>query len=566
MKILIADDNNTDRIILSRVLENLGHQVIQAHDGEHAISQFNEHQPALVLLDVLMPVYDGYEVAEIIKTQSDKPWFPIIFLTSLTEASDLAKCIHAGGDDFVSKPINKIIIKAKIDAFERIINLYATVAEQRERIQFHHNHLIQEQEAAKRIFNNIAHRGCLESSNINYHLSPMSIFNGDLMLAAERPMGGMRLLLADFTGHGLPAAIGAMPTSEIFYGMTAKGFSISDMMVEMNMRLFGVLPRGIFCCVIVIDIDPRDKTLTIWNAGAPDSYVLNTKTGTYETVSSSHLPLGIQSPDKFSVICTGFEFGREHKLIAVTDGIIEAEDPDSKMFGEERLVECIRSNSRSENICEALMKEVERFCGKKEQTDDLSLLEVTLPSRSGKESAKTKVRSKSLSGTCDSSLSLRLRGRSLSNFDPIPMVMQTLLTCNELEPHRVRIFTVLSELYNNALDHGVLGLDSEMKNNNEGFAKYYQKRAEDLDSIEGGYVDVSVEHQPTETGGQLVFELSDSGQGFDVEALLRQGCNKYSGRGLPLLLSLCDTIDYFDEGARVKATYGWRYEKESEVQ
>ncbi|MBV1910167.1 MAG: fused response regulator/phosphatase [Kangiellaceae bacterium] len=562
MKILIADDNTTDRIILSRVLENLGHEVIQALDGALAVSQFTEHDPDLVLLDVLMPGYDGYEVAEIIKEQSNRAWFPIIFLTSLTEASDLARCIDAGGDDFVSKPINKIIIKAKIDAFERIINLYRTVAEQQEKIAFHNEHLIQEQEAAKRIFNNIAHRGCLESENINYHLSPMSIFNGDLMLAAERPMGGMRLLLADFTGHGLPAAIGAMPASEIFYGMTLKGFSIPDLMVEMNKRLYGVLPRGIFCCVIVIDIDTRDQTLTIWNAGAPDSYLINTETGTFESISSTHLPLGIQSPEKFEVLCKGYEFTPSHKLIAVTDGIIEAEDANGQMFGEDRLLQIIKKELCEENICEALIKDVDEFCGRKEQTDDVSLLEVSLPSITAEEGVSNSSQGNQLSGTSDSALCLRLRGPSLANFDPIPMVMQTLLTCSNLQPHRARVFTVLSELYNNALDHGVLGLDSQMKSSTSGFANYYKKRAQDLESLEGGFVDVSVDHQPTETGGKLTFELTDSGSGFDVERLLKEGIKDYSGRGLPLLLNLCDSIDYLDGGSRVIACYIWSFDEE----
>jgi len=557
LKILIADDNNTDRLILSRVLENFGHQVFQAIDGTDAISKFEQHAPALVLLDVLMPGYDGYEVAEIIKKESSRAWFPIIFLTSLTEASDLAKCIDAGGDDFVSKPINKIIIKAKIDAFERIINLYHTVAEQREKIQFHNEHLIQEQEAAKRVFNNIAHRGCLEANNINYHLSPMSIFNGDLMLAAELPMGGMRLMLADFTGHGLPAAIGALPASEIFYGMTTKGFSITDMMIEMNTRLYSVLPRGVFCCVIVIDIDSLDEMLTIWNAGAPDSYIISQKTQTVELIHSSHLPLGIQSPEKFEVKCQSFPFTKQHKIIAVTDGIIEAEDSDLKMFGEKRMLSCIEKNLKSENICEALMAEVDVFCGTTEQSDDLSLLEVSFPEFVTQDVLKSTENKSAVSGTSDAVISLNLRGKSLGNFDPIPLFLQTLLSCNELLPHRARIFTVLSELYNNALDHGVLGLDSAMKNDSDGFANYYQKRAQGLTELDVGFVNVSVDHHPTATGGKLVFDLTDSGNGFDVERIVKEGSKNYSGRGLPLLLNLCDSIEYLDGGKRVQATYLW---------
>jgi CheY-like chemotaxis protein len=561
LKILIADDNNTDRLILSRVLENFGHQVIQATDGNHAISQFNEHKPALILLDVIMPGCDGYEVAEIIKKDTDRNWFPIIFLTSLTEASDLAKCIEVGGDDFVSKPINKIIIKAKLESFERLINLYNTVEEQHKKIDYHHQHLIQEQEAAKRIFNNIAHRGCLESSNVNYLLSPMSIFNGDVMLAAELPMGGQRFMLADFTGHGLPAAIGAMPASEIFYGMTTKGFSISDMMIEMNQRLYTVLPRGIFCCVIVFDIDPLGNRLDFWNAGAPDAYLINTEDQTIEAIASTHLPLGIQSPEKFEVITTSFEFTERHKMIVATDGIIEAEDKNTKMYGEQRMLDCIKKNITQQNIRDALLIEVKEFCGGSEQSDDLSLLEVSLPPVSNKEKLQVQDRNIAVLGTLDSKLTLQLRAKSLGNFDPIPLFLQTLLSCNELGPHRARIFTVLSELYNNALDHGVLGLDSAIKSSSSGFSEFYQKKMDGLRNINSGYVKLSVDHKPMSNGGHIIFEITDSGSGFNVDKIVKEGCKDYSGRGLPLLLSLCDSVEYFDAGTKVQAIYSWVHDE-----
>ncbi len=565
MKILIADDNHVERLILSKVIENLGHQVIQAEDGALAVTQFNDHQPDFVFLDVLMPQLDGYEVAEILKGENAKSWFPIVFLTSLTEASDLARCIESGGDDFVSKPINKVIIKAKIEAFERIINLYNTVDEQKEKIQYHHQHLVQEQEAAKRVFNNIAHRGCLESPNINYHLSPMSIFNGDLMLAAELPMGGMRLMLADFTGHGLPAAIGAMPTSEIFYGMTAKGFSIRDMMTEMNSRLYNVLPRGVFCCVIVFDIDSLDERLTIWNAGAPDSYLLDCNRKEIQRIHSSHLPIGIQSPEKFEVTYQSFEFTKQHKIIVITDGIIEAINSQEEMFGEKNLYREIEKNILEDNICQKLMDKVEEFCGASDPTDDLSLLEVSSPIYEVDKAIQAKVSDAKNTGVCDSRLSLTLRGRSLANFDPIPLFLQTFVTCNELIPHRAEIFTLLSELYNNALDHGVLGLSSSMKSSSDGFAQYYQKRAESLEKLTKGHVTLTVDHRPTDDGGELMLELSDSGSGFDLESLVQPDEKNYSGRGLPLLFKLCDSIEYFDQGTRVVAIYRWYRSNERKI-
>ena len=81
----------------------------------------------------------------------------------------------------------------------------------------------QRYQAAKAVFDRVAHEGCLNAPNIQYRQSPYALFNGDLLLAAHTPSGDTHLLLADFTGHGLPAAIGAMPLAEVFYSMTAKG-------------------------------------------------------------------------------------------------------------------------------------------------------------------------------------------------------------------------------------------------------------------------------------------------------------------------------------------------------
>ena len=564
MKILIADDNNIERLILSKVLENEGHEVVQAETGNQAIEFFFKHNPSLVFLDVLMPDLDGYDVAKAIKKDEGQRWVPIIFLTSLTDAHDLAKCIDCGGDDFVSKPINRIIIKAKVDAFSRISNLYETIENQKTEIEFHNEHLIQEQEAAKKIFNNIAHRGCLGSDNINYHLSPMSIFNGDLLLAAETPMGSMRLMLADFTGHGLPAAIGAMPTSEIFYGMSKKGFAIPDVMTEMNARLYAVLPRGIFCCVVIADIDAIDERITIWNAGSPQAYIINMDSECIEEVHSRHLPLGVQSPQKFKIEPQVFHFGKQHKLLAVTDGIIESVKDETEMYGEARMFEYIKKNMRDANLCESLVEDVIEFTNDAEQGDDLSLLEVTFPHHHLEQESLTDNQSHAQTGTLDSSLSLCLRGKSLGKFDPIPMLLQTLLECRELVPHRSRIFTVLSELYNNAVEHGVLGLDSATKNGSEGFAKYYQQRSEGLAALSEGFVKVEFDHKPLKDGGEITFNFYDSGKGFDFKSILnKKGAAHYSGRGLPLLLNLCESIQHFDDGRHIKAIYRW-HEHESE--
>ena len=72
--------------------------------------------------------------------------------------------------------------------------------------------------------------------------------------------------------------------------------------------------------------------------------------------------------------------------------------------------------------------------------------------------------------------------------------------------------------------------------------------------------DGEVDHQPTGSGGRLIFNITDSGGGFDVQKILKEGAKEFSGRGLPLLIKLCDSVDYFDNGSGVKAVYNWNHD------
>ena len=234
LAILIAEDNAADRMLLSTIVSRQGHRVLTASNGLEAVALFEQERPHLVLMDALMPVMDGFEAARRIKEQAGEALVPIIFLTSLTEGEALVRCLGAGGDDFLAKPYNRVILEAKIGAMDRLRRLHDTVLQQRDLIARHNEHLLREQRVAKAVFDKVAHSGCLDAPNIRYMQSPYALFNGDLLLAAYKPSGGMHVMLGDFTGHGLPAAIGAMPLAEVFYGMTAKGHALAEILREIN--------------------------------------------------------------------------------------------------------------------------------------------------------------------------------------------------------------------------------------------------------------------------------------------------------------------------------------------
>ena len=273
LTVLIADDNAADRLLLSTIVSRQGHRVLTAANGLEALALFEQERPQLVLMDALMPVMDGFEAARRIRRQAGEELVPIIFLTSLSETEALVQSLEAGGDDFLSKPYNRVILEAKIRAMGRLHHLQREVLAQRDLIARHNEHLLNEQRVAKAVFDKVAHSGCLNAPNIRYLQSPFALFNGDLLLAAYKPSGGMHVLLGDFTGHGLPAAIGAMPLAEVFYGMTAKGYPIADILREMNAKLKRILPVGVFCCASMLNLSFQRGLLDVWNGGLPDGYL-----------------------------------------------------------------------------------------------------------------------------------------------------------------------------------------------------------------------------------------------------------------------------------------------------
>ncbi|VEF09934.1 response regulator receiver domain-containing protein [Pseudomonas fluorescens] len=557
LTILIAEDSAADRLLLSTIVRRQGHQVLTASNGAEAVETFKAQQPDLVLMDAMMPVMDGFEAARRIKALAGETLVPIIFLTSLTESEALVRCLEAGGDDFLAKPYNQVILAAKIKAMDRLRRLQATVLQQRDLIAKHHDYLLNEQRVAKAVFDKVAHSGCLSAPNIRYLQSPYALFNGDLLLAAYTPAGDMHVMLGDFTGHGLPAAVGAMPLAEVFYGMTAKGYGLAETLREMNAKLKRILPVDMFCCAILLCLSSQRRSVEVWNGGMPDGYLHRMDSGERVPLPARHLPLGILGAQAFDDRTEVYPMAVDDRVFLLSDGVIDTCDANDQLFGVERLQAVFAANREPDRLFEDIEQALRDFRG--QARDDVSMVEVSLLDSAEAQVSAPVYSDSGQSCPLDWAASFEFRGATLRRFNPLPFLLQLLLEVHGLRSQSGALYSVLAELYSNALEHGVLGLDSSLKRDAAGFARYYQLRSARLESLQDGYVRVHLQVQPQGEGGRLVIRVEDSGKGFDVARVMERPLDvvRLSGRGISLVRQLGLNASWTDEGRSARVEFSW---------
>jgi serine phosphatase RsbU (regulator of sigma subunit)/anti-sigma regulatory factor (Ser/Thr protein kinase) len=436
--------------------------------------------------------------------------------------------------------------------------------ERTEVLEQYHLQIKSEQELALSVFESLTPREALNASNITYHLSSQSLFNGDLLLVETRPDGKQHVMLGDFTGHGLAASLGALPVSDIFRGMTRKGYAIEDIAAEINHKLYEQLPVNLFLVACLAEVDAVRQRLRVWNGGLPSVYLLYGHNGHIkENLESRHLPLGILPSEDFDDSVVHLHIKDQDQLFMATDGLVEQCNTAGEMFGSERLEVLLNDIHDIGELTQAIQSELDSFCGGVEQTDDITFIAMRAeavvcsvdvkPRTTDKQSARRHWRQR-----------IDLDAESMRSINPVPVIVHLLQELNGSQTEIGNFELVLGELYKNALDHGVLALESNLKHSSDGFEQYYLQRAERLQSLSDGRITLELVNEPGGLDGCIELIVTDSGNGFDYQSLISDldQNTELHGRGLALARSLCESVQYEGKGNRVHARYCWGEQSE----
>lgn len=556
-KILILDESPQRAEVYARILQERGFEVHRVENLADSFSDFTKLQPSLVIVDLSVCRLDECDIVGQIKQESAANLFvPILLASDENENKLLKLALAQEADGFLKIPFSDEVLLAKIESLLRMRQLNVALKDSRDKLHELHQGLQQEHKDAERIYEKFVRPSSQEIAGFKSYISAASIFNGDLLIAKIQPSGDVVVLLGDFTGHGLSAAIGVVPVAEMFNGMVAKARSVPEIIVEINSKLHRILPAHLFFGCTILQVSPAQRKARVYNCGMPD--VLMVKHGEQpRRFPSKNLPLGVVDSKRLDLYPESVELDGDECFYLLTDGVVESRNPKGEMFGYHRVEQAI---ARSHNGIDSLIQQATLFCDGQFFEDDVSIAELHTEEILNYNYIDSLG---NLTKAASWKLQYHFDHMTLKQMQqPMEGVVDTIMMMQPIPSHKERLFMVLDELFNNALEHGVLGLDSSLKQKEDGFLQFLTKRQQNLENLKSGFIELQISHKPVgEYEGEMTIKVHDSGNGFDFKAL-EQAQQKpseriFSGRGIMLTRSLCQSVEYQGKGNAVKVVYHW---------
>jgi len=375
MKILIVDDQKVNRLLLEKLLEKTKAKLLFAENGEEAVNVYRNNFPDLVLMDMVMPVMDGIEAIKKIRAIYTEKHIQIIVVSGLSDESNVVKGLRAGANDYIAKPFNEIILKAKVNSARRMARLQANLLENKLRLEQYHTENERELEFSRGVFEKIVAQSDLQDSQIDYWVRPSARFSGDLISAKRVSETQLYFILADSTGHGLSAALPIIIVSQLFQSVGNKYVPISAIVKKINKRLKQDLPLGHFVALAIGLIDTEQQSIEIWNGGLPALPVLNGKNEVIHNFLSKHVSCGVLNGESFDAQTELWHWAEDCELFLSSDGVTDVVGKNGQLFGEDSFMQTLLNTKAGQRISE-IKEIITAFIDPIREQDDVSCLTI----------------------------------------------------------------------------------------------------------------------------------------------------------------------------------------------
>jgi sigma-B regulation protein RsbU (phosphoserine phosphatase) len=367
-RVLLVDDAKPNLDILVEGLRG-DHKLSVAMNGETALQIAARTPPDLVLLDIVMPGMDGYEVCSRLRRMPETADVPIMFLSSLEEVQNKTRGFEAGANDYLTKPFEMLEVKARVRSLLKAKAYSDAVKEQ----------IATELRVAREIQMGMLPLDFSPFENaygvsFGAVLEPAREVGGDLYGVCAAAPDRLVIFLGDVSGKGIPASMFMVRAISLARLLAREIAEPERILARLNDELSAENPSDMFVTFLCAVFDPTSRRLTLANAGHCRPVLLSANQPPRWAVKNLGTALGFE---------TGLEFERTDltlnpgdTLILYSDGVSEAFNPQEECYGNDRLLADVRglADEPAPTITASLLRNVRAFADSAPQSDDLAIL------------------------------------------------------------------------------------------------------------------------------------------------------------------------------------------------
>ena len=376
--LLVVDDNEDNRYTLSRRLKREGYAKLEtAENGKLALELIRARKVDLILLDIMMPEMNGYEVLEQMKADAELRHIPVIMISAVDEIDSVVRCIELGADDYLAKPFNPTLLRARVGACLEKKRM-------RDDIVRHVKRMERDLEAARDIQLSMVPVDFPVASgeqplDVYATLQPAYEVGGDFYdffwLASDR----LCVMVADVSDKGATAALHmarAKASIRFLCGREASGYmpNAAELMEAIDRELSRDNPHAMFITMLLALVDTRTGNMEWCNAGHNPPYIVSADGTVTPLGGECGIPVGIDP--KFFRDPESTQLPPGASLFLYTDGVTEAMNAQKDLYGNERLEAALRecANQGPREVIEKILLSVREFAAGAVVSDDITLL------------------------------------------------------------------------------------------------------------------------------------------------------------------------------------------------
>jgi phosphoserine phosphatase RsbU/P len=371
-RVLLVDDARANLDILVEGLKS-DHKLSLALNGEMALQSAARTPPDLVLLDIVMPGLDGYEVCRRLRQMPETADVPIMFLSSLEDVQDKTRGFEAGANDYLTKPFEMLEVKARVRSLLKAKAYSDAVKEE----------IAGELRVAREIqMGMLPHdfAGVEQAYRVGFSalLEPAREVGGDLYGVCAAGPERLVLFLGDVSGKGIPASMFMVRAITLARLLSRQVAEPEHILARLNDELAADNPSGMFVTFLCAVFDPASGRLVVANAGQCRPVLLPAGAPPRWAVRNLGTALGFEPGLEFER--TELALGDHDTVVFYTDGVTEAFNPREELYGSERLLADAGSLSSQSaaSIAAGLLRKVRAFAGSAPQSDDIAILALTV--------------------------------------------------------------------------------------------------------------------------------------------------------------------------------------------